>query len=513
MVSTARPDDPGADRWVLAAAILASSMAFIDGSALNVALPVLQQDLSATGTDLLWIVNAYALILSALILTGGALGDRYGRRRIFMAGIALFVAASAACGAAPTVRLLILGRAVQGTGAALMVPGSLALIAGHFPAGRRGGAIGSWSAASTGTTLLGPLLGGFLAGAGLWRAIFYVNIPLGLIALAVLWWRVPEQPVRRGGPPDVAGALLVTGGLALLSYGFIQGAERPMTSPDLFAALVVAVAVLGLFVRVEQRAALPMLPLRVFRNRLFRGANLLTLLLYGALSGAFFFLTLNLVQIQGYSPEQTGLAILPMVLPITLLSRTSGRLTDRWGPRPFLIAGPLLVTGGMAALAIPGVTRGPAEFWTTFFPGMLAVGVGMGLVVSPLSSSVMGALPPEDAGTASGVNNAVSRLAGVLGVALLGALALNLFASSLLNDAAALDLSPTALDALRSEARQFGAALPPRFLSPPVQAAVERAIDLAFVRAYRTVLLLSAAAAGLSALLAWRTLPAAGGAD
>src|SRR6266540_499832 len=303
---------PIAGGWVLIATILASSMAFIDGSALNVALPALQADLHATGAQLLWIVNAYLLMLAALILVGGSLGDRLGRKKVFMAGIGLFMLASLACGLAPTVELLIGARVIQGIGGALMIPGSLAIIGASFGAEQRGRAIGTWSAATTLVTIAGPVLGGFLAGAGLWRGVFLINLPLGIAALLVLYFKVSEsrdETVDRA--IDYLGAILVALGLAGLTYGFISAPTRGFDDIQSAGALVVGVGALAAFVVVESRTPHPMLPLRLFRSRTFSGTNLLTLFLYGALSVGIFFLSLNLVQVQGYSQSLAGLAFTP----------------------------------------------------------------------------------------------------------------------------------------------------------------------------------------------------------
>ena len=496
----------GTGAWVLAATVLASSMAFIDGSALNVALPAIQASLGADGADLLWIVNSYAIVLAALILVGGALGDRFGRRLIFGLGIALFALASLACGLAPSVPLLIAARAAQGVGGALMVPGSLALISANFSDAERGRAIGTWSAVTTMTTILGPGLGGVLAGAGLWRGIFFINLPLAALAVFALR-RVPES--RDEAAPahlDYLGASLATAGLAGVTFGLLEVPARGWGSPLVLGTMIGGALALAAFVAVEARSPNAMLPLSLFRSRTFSGANLLTLFLYAALYGVLFFLPLNLVQVQGYSESLAGLATLPMALFLALLSRRTGALADRFGPRVPLTVGPALAGLGFAAMALPGLTAGPADYWTSFFPALCLLGLGMAITVAPLSAAVMGAVPQGRAGVASGVNNAVSRTAGVLAVAVMGLAALLLFAASLHARAVAAELPDPVLQALAQAAPQLGAAAPPAGLPEPQQIAAEQAIKLAFVDTFRTLAWASAALAWVSAGVAWLML-------
>ncbi len=500
-MSEGRAGDGG--RWVLAATILASSMAFIDGSALNVALPTLQADLGASGADLLWIINGYLLMLAALILVGGSLGDRLGRKRVFMAGIALFMLASLACGLAPSTGFLIVARIVQGIGGALMIPGSLAIISAYFPAEERGRAIGTWSAVATLVTVGGPILGGLLADAGLWRGVFLINLPIGLAALLALHFRVPEsRDEESSGPIDVPGALLATLGLAGVTYGFIAAPDLGFGAPQVLGALLVGCLALAAFLLVEARSAHPMMPLHLFRSNTFSGANLLTLFLYGALSVGTFFLSLNLVQVQGYRPSLAGLAFTPFALLLALLSRWAGGLVDRYGPRLPLMVGPSLAGAAFLLWAFVGMTEGPASYWSTFFPGILLFGLGMGITVAPLTTAVMGSAARHYAGTASGINNAVSRSAGVLAIAIVGALALATFGGALESRTAGLALSAEASVALRAEASQLGGAKVPESVAESNRPAVAQAIREAFVEAFRVVMLLCAALSWLSAVMA-----------
>ena len=405
---------------VLAATILGSSMAFIDGSVVNVALPAIQRGFGSGVADMQWVVNAYLLSLGALVLLGGALGDRVGRVRVFMAGAGLFAAASALCGLAPGVEVLVAARAMQGLGAALLVPGSLAIIGAAFPEAERGAAIGTWSGVGALTTAAGPVLGGWLVDAVSWRAIFLINLP---VAAATLWLArgmAESRDEAAGGALDWSGALLLAAGLGALTYGFIAAPARGFGDVAVLACLAGGAALLIVFIALERRAAPPMVPLDVFRNRVFAGTNALTLLLYFALSGVLFFLPFMLIGVHGYSATAAGAALLPLSIVLGVLSRPVGRWAQRIGARPLLVAGPLLAGLGFALL---GVRAGDAGYWTGVLPGMAALALGMTLAVAPLTTTVMGAVPQERSGVASGINNAVARVAGLLAVAVLGVLA------------------------------------------------------------------------------------------
>jgi EmrB/QacA subfamily drug resistance transporter len=478
---------------VLAAAVLASAMAFVDATALNVALPALQTALGASGAALLWIVNAYALVVAALLLVGGALGDRQGRRRVLAIGIALFTAASLACGLAPGTGFLIAARAVQGAGAALMIPGSLALLAATFGAERRGRAIGAWSAWTVVATALGPVLGGLLAHAGWWRGIFFLNLPLAVTALALLR-RVPES--REAGAPaglDVPGAVLAVAGLAGVTTACLRAPEHGLGDPWVLAALAAGAAALALFAVVEARSVDPLLPLPLLHSRGLAAAALLTLLVYCAFHGLLLFLPLHLVQAQGYDAARAGLTQLPVMLLLVALSRWAGGLLDRHGPRLPLTLGPAAAAAGFLWLSRAGQTAGPAAYWSAFLPPLLAIGTGMALTMAPLSATMIAAVPAGRSGLASGINSTVSRLAGVLAVALLGAVALVSFSRALERRAAASDLQAPARAALRGQAARFGAAEPPAGLAGAERRGAEAAIRAALVEAFQEVCLLSAA--------------------
>src|SRR6184192_727345 len=425
---TAAPCSKSSGRWVLTATTLASSMAFIDGTVVNVALPALQANLNATIVDVQWVIEAYSLLLAALLLVGGSLGDHYGRRRIFLIGTALFAVASAWCGLATGIAQLIVARGAQGLGAALLVPGSLAIISSSFPENERGRAIGTWSGFSAITTAVGPVIGGWLIEHISWRAVFFINIPIALLVIFISLGSVPESSDKESAGLDWRGAIVGTLGLGALVYGLIESSRLGFGDRSLIAALAVAIALLALFFIVEARIPHPMLPLSLFRSRMFAGANLLTFLLYGALGGTLFFLPLNLIQVQHYSATAAGAAFLPFILIMFLLSRWAGGLVERYGPRLPLVIGPVITAIGYVLFLLPGIG---GNYWTNFFAPVVVLGLGMAITVAPLTTTVMSSIGQNRAGIASGVNNAVARTASLIAIAVLGVVMIHVFKTNL----------------------------------------------------------------------------------
>jgi EmrB/QacA subfamily drug resistance transporter len=489
--------------WVLAATILGSSIAFIDSSVVSVALPAMQADLSAPVREAQWIVNSYMLLLGALILIGGAAGDRFGRRRTFLTGLVAFTAASVACGVAPNSVSLIAARAFQGIGAAMLVPSSLAIISAAFPEKERGRAIGTWAGASALTTALGPVLGGWLTDAWSWRAIFFINVPVAAIAVAIALWHMPESRDRATERVDWAGGVLAVFGLGCVTYGLTLASDAGWIHWKVIGPLLVGAAVLVAFVWFESRARSPMMPLQLFRSSNFSGANAITLFLYFALSGALFFVPFDLIRIQGYSAMAAGAAFLPFTLIMGSLSRWSGGLIERYGPRRLLTIGPVIVAAGFALCAVPGIG---GSYWTTFFPPMLVLGFGMAISVAPLTTTVMRGAEDRYAGVASGINNATARVAGLLAVALLGSIAVGVFAGALDSRLDRLQAAPEVRSALQAEVPKLAEAAVPKGIARADHRVLERALHESFVRSFRVVCLVAAALAALSAAVAWLTI-------
>ena len=410
------------ERWTLVATILGSSIVFIDFSALNVALPAIQKDFNISGKSLFWIINAYTLFLSSLLLTGGSLGDIYGRKKIFIIGIVIFSTSSFLCGISTGIGFLIAARSLQGIGGALMTPGSLAIISAVFESERKGKAFGTWSTFSALTTVIGPVLGGWLAGMGLWRVIFFINIPLSVAAIIILIAKVPENKDDNAEKLDITGAILATLALSGITYGFLEASDLGFNSFIIQLSLIGGIISLAAFIFVEKKSKHPMMPLKLFKSKTFSGVNAMTLFIYSALSISLFFLPLNLIQIQGYSEEIAGFTLLPFAFFIAGLSRFSGTFSDKFGARKPLIIGPIISGIGLLLLTFPNLTAGPDEYWSTFFPGIVLIGIGMGIVIAPLTATVMAAVPENNSGIASGVNNTMARTAGLLAIAVLGAL-------------------------------------------------------------------------------------------
>ncbi len=490
--------------WILIATILGSSMAFIDGTVVNVALPALQSNFHATVADVQWVVESYSLILAALILVGGSLGDLFGRRLIFLLGVGLFVLSSAGCGIAHSIEQLILARSVQGVGAALLVPGSLAIISASFDEKSRGQAIGTWSGFTAITTALGPVLGGWLIQHASWRWVFFINAPLAAVVIVITLRHVAESHDSIRERVDWSGALAAALGLGSLVNGFIESESEGWRRPSVLLSLTIGCLFLCFFIWIEARGKSPMVPPALFRSATFSGANLLTLFFYGAIGIFFFLLPMNLIQVQKYSATATGTAMLPMILLIFLLSRWSGGLVVRYGSRPPLMIGPLVAASGFSLFAFPSVS---GNYWTSFFPAVMVLGLGMAITVAPLTTVVMNSIPQDRSGTASGINNAVARVAGVLAIAVFGIVMVNAFGWQLNRSLARYSLPAQILQEIQSHEIDLAAMKPPAGLDPNIRTAVMQSIESAFVYGFRVVMLLCTALSLTSCLVAWLMIP------
>lgn len=490
--------------WVLAATILGSSMAFIDGSVVNVALPAIQSEFGTSIAGAQWVVNAYLLILGALVLLGGSAGDHFGRRRIFALGIVIFTLASVACGLAANVLFLIIARLVQGAGAALLVPGSLAIISAAFDEVDRGRAIGTWAGFSAITSALGPVLGGWIVDVWSWRVIFYINVPLALVTLAITVRHVPESlDEQHKARLDWLGGGLAAAGLGALVYGLSTASTRGWTNPAALAALPAAVVLLVMFLRRQASAAAPMMPLELFRSRRFSGANGMTLMLYAALGGTLFFLPFYLIDIQGYSATFAGAAFLPFTVIMGTLSRWSGGLLYRFGARLPLTIGPAVAAAGFALFAI---LAGKGPYWMTFLPAMAVLGLGMAISVAPLTTTVMDAVAQNRAGIASGINNATSRIGSMLAVAVFVTVAVGVFATALDTRLQDMPVSMEVRRTLNAEvAKLTEVTLPPQIKGTERQA-LQQAVDESFTLSFRVIMWLAAGLALLSAFCAAVTM-------
>jgi len=492
-----------AGKWIMASSIMASAMAFIDATALNVVLPSLQKNLNASGTDLFWILNAYLLMLAALILIGGSLGDKLGRKKVFMVGILIFIIGSTACGFAPSVTLLVIFRMLQGIGGALMIPGSLSLISSSINPNERGKAIGTWSAFTTFVTMGGPVLGGAFGDAGLWRYIFFINIPIGIFALTVLAKQVKEiKDEDTKQSLDLAGAVAIALGLAAVTFGFLRIPAVGLSNWQVYTSLITGALLLVAFVVIEKKSKLPMMPLQLFSNLTFSGANLLTFFLYAGLGAGMLFLGLNMVQVQGYSQLQSGLTFLPFTILMITIARFAGALADKHGPRLLLIVGPALAGLGLLILSFVKQTAGPSAYWTTFFPGIVVFGLGMSFTVAPLTTAVMGSVSDHFSGTASGVNNALTRIANVFANAILGALAVLLFTGALQGEIKNIKLNNKQKQEVIKQSVNLGNAKVPDTLTGQDKITIQTAYKNSFISAYGNIMRISAGLGFLASLMA-----------
>lgn len=506
LIGSQRPDAPciaAARPWILAATILASSMAFIDGTVVNVAIPTLQTAFRATVVGAQWVVESYGLFLSSLILAGGALGDLFGRRRVFLIGVGIFAAASAACGLAPSIPTLVVARCIQGIGAALLVPGSLAIIGASFDEESRGKAIGTWSGFTAITTALGPVAGGWLIEHSSWRWAFFLNLPLAIAVVAISLWRVPESRGSKIQHVDWQGALSATIGFGGVVTGFLESAKLGWRNPLVFASLAGGAVCLVIFLRIEARAPTPMVPLGLFKSRSFLGANAVTMFLYAAFGVFFFLFPMDLIRVQGYSTTAAGAAAVPMIVLLFSLSRWSGGLVHRYGGKIPLIVGPLVVAIGFILFAALPAGSG---YWKTYFFAFLVLGFGAAMTVAPLTTVVMTSVDQEHVGAASGINNAVARVAGVLAIAVFGIVMVKTFGSRLEQSLAKLPVAPSIAEEIRSKEIDLVGLEPRQGLDPKAITAMRRAISDAFLWGFRLVLFACAGLSVASALVAWRLI-------
>jgi EmrB/QacA subfamily drug resistance transporter len=486
---------------VLAAAVIGSTIASIDESVVNVALPRIESDLHTSLAAMQWVINAYTLCMSALLLVGGAAADRLGRRLMFIVGVGVFAAASVVCGVAPGIAVLIPARAVQGVAAALLIPCALALIGAAYDEKERGAAIGIWAGASAISAGAAPLLGGWLVDHASWRAIFLINPLAAIPTLWIAWRHVPESrdPEASSGV-DWLGALLAFLGLGSLVYGLIDSAGLKWQSPAVAGPVGVGAVLLLAFVLVERRRPAPMMPLELFHSRRFSGVNLMTLLLYGALGAAFFFLPFLLIQARGDSATAAGAVYLPFTIVVGLLSRWSGGLADRYGARLPLVLGPALVALGLVLLG-----SGAGNYGMTF-ASMIVLGLGMALTAAPLTTVVVNGVPPHRTGVASGINNAVAAVGSLMLIAILGSLALAVFNHALDSGLAEGRASAGVQAAVHAARGGFVIPSMPAALTGEEQRGVRAIVTGALVATLRLAMWVTAALALLSALTALVTL-------
>src|SRR5215217_5775300 len=496
----AAPCQPSSRPWVIAAASLGSGMAFLDSTVLNVALPAVQTDLEVSAREVQWVFGAFALVLAAFLLVGGSLGDRYGRRRVFVVGAAIFAAASVWCALAPGAGHLVAARAVQGAGGALLVPASLAIVGASFEGRLRAKAIGAWAALSGAAMAVGPVLGGWMVEEVSWRAPFLITPAMAVVAIPIALGHVPESRDPQASRLDLVGAVLATTGLGGLVYGLIESSASGFADPVVLSALILGGGALASFVFVERRAKDPMVPPSLFRSRDFDGANLVTLLFYMALSGSLYFVPFLMMQVHGYSAFVTGSVFLPFVAMALLLGRLSGYILGRFGVKIPLVVASLTAAVGYALFAVPGAEQN--SYWTSFFPAMVVQGFGMALAITPLTTVALGSVEGEHSGLASGVNNAAARVAAPLAVAVLGIFVYAGFSASLDARIGTMNLPGEVRSKIEAEKGDLGAARAPERVNAKMAAHIDHAIDESFVAGFRTVMVICVGLAFASALAA-----------
>ncbi len=493
------------ETMVLAIAVLSSGIVFLDQTAINVALPAIQSALNADFGALQWILDIYLLVLSVLMLIGGVLGDIYGRVRVYIIGMIIFAAASILCGVSPNSTWLIIGRFFQGVGGALIAPAGLAIINAVIPSERRGRMLGIWGTFSPLITVSGPLIGGWLVDNASWRAVFFLNIPLCIIAIIVAYVYVPENRDESASRQlDWAGVFTLMIGLSGLLIGLIEGPNFGWQSPFVIGGLGIGIIGIIAFVWTESRVSNPLVPLSLFKIRQFTGINLLTVIMFAGLGGPFFFLTLNFQQVQGYSAAQAGLATIPTAVCIFLLSRFVGQLSDRYSPRPILIIATLFMMAGFFMLSRIGIDQ---PYWQVWFPAILVYGLGLAGMVVPLTTIALGSLPQRQSGIASGINNAASRIGQMLSVAVFGGIMINRFRASLISRSQTVGIPQNIRDNLAMQARSLGDLKPPNGLESSLEQSIQEIIRLSFVDGFQLIMLLSMLMVFLSLIILLLTVP------
>jgi len=485
---------------ILLATILGSSMAYIDSTAMNVILPVFQLELNAKISQVQWIVEAYALILSSLLLIGGALGDHFGRKIIFIIGVVLFSMSSLWSGLSPNIQILITARCFQGIGGALMVPGSLAIITSTFSTEKRGKAIGTWAAFTALMTALGPLLGGWLVENFSWRWVFYINIPISVIVLYTVSKYVPESKKRMYNTGiDLFGGVIITFGLAGIVFGLIESSNHGFDNIYILLSLFMGFLILIFFVIYENNIQNPLVPIHLFRNTEFAIGNLITFLMYSALGGATFFVPFNLIQVQDYTPVQAAAAFLPMLIILFLLSRWSGSIVDKYGAKKPLTLGPLISGVGYLILAFADLSK--SNYWYGLFPSIVVLGFGMTITIAPLTTAVMNSLSVSYSGLASGINNSLGRIAGVMAIAVFGLILFNSFDNKLTDGLKSNEVPQEVVESIQSQKTRLSAINIDGNVDINIKKTTEKLIRESYLSSFRLIMLLIAVLALISGIV------------
>lgn len=485
--------------WVLFATVLGSGMAFIDSTSMNVILPVFQRELDATITQVQWIMEGYALFISSLILFGGALGDKYGTKKIFIIGVIFFAVASVLSGISQNIQQLIVTRMLQGIGGALLVPGSLSIINLAFDDNSRGKAIGVWAGLTALTTALGPIIGAWLAENYSWRLVFFINLPVALVVLPVLFFKVKVREIINGKKLDIIGSLLISMGLGLIVYGLIESSNLGFSNILVVSSLVTGIFLVSYFVHYESKIENPILPLYIFKSPNFSNANIITLVFWGAWNAAIFFLPLTFIQVFGYRVDEFAIALIPTFVSLIIMAPLSGFVVNKIGVKIPLIAGNLIIAVAYYLFTLPGLET---DYFSNFLIPIILMGTGMGITISPLVTAVFGSVSKKYSGVVSGINNSVGRLAGLLAIAMFGIVAIQLFNASFDNIIQDLNLSSNLFEILENEKINLGGMEVPGWVEEGLKSKIENAVKLSFLKSFRIIMYICSALALISSLLA-----------